>query len=486
MWNFIKERIIKHFSILIHHATIISIDKERRIIHDGSVGISDRKISFVGPGKDLGPDVGADIVINAEGNVLLPGFIDTHAHAGHGLTKTLGKGGTGIETDWDDFMERIYFQGSTPEFWRIEGMLSGLERLKFGVTTGMSMLGSYPRYDDPEIWQAHVDGMTSIGIRDILGIGTPNPPFPKTFRSWNDDGSFREYKLSHSDSFAKTREAVKTFNRTNNDLTMCYPTPSGVGSRPPLSIEDQIAQNRAMKDISEEFNVPVHGHSYGGDISFAWKHFPFIFGPELSLAHCTGISDDEIQILADTGTNVCSGPSTGSYIKARCPVVELIDKGCNVSFCTDASAPDRTYDLFEKLRMGAWLHRVHFHDGDILPAGKLLEMVTIDAAKCLGLQDSIGSIETGKQADIIMIDMKKPHLQPVWHEPMRMVYQASGHDVDTVIVQGKILMKERKVPHVDEQNIISEANKEAWNALHRLGFEKAAELPDNLWGKSHY
>lgn len=480
---------VHRYSIIIKNATIITIDQKRRILHDAAIFIKNNRISHVGTTlelKDLLQKASADKVIDAAGKVVLPGLIDSHAHAGHGLTKTLGEGGTGIDDGWDAFMERIYFQGSTPEFWHAEARLSGLEKLKFGVTTGMSMLGSYPRYDSPECWSAHVEGMHAIGVRNILGVGTPNPPFPKTFREWNGQGGYREYTLSHSDSFAKTREAVKKYRTANQGLTMCYPTPSGVGRRDPLTVEQLIEQNRAMKDISDEYDVPIHSHSYGGDIEFAYQHFPFVLSPRLSLAHCTGITDTEIKILSDTGTSVCSGPSTGSYINARCPVVELIDAGCNVSFCTDASAPDRTYDLFEKMRMGARLHRVHFHDSGILPAGKLLEMVTIDAARALGLQDSIGSIETGKLADIILVDMQQPHLSPLWHEALRMVYQTSGHDVDTVIVNGRVLMEHRRVADIDETEVLKQATKEAWAALKRLGFEKATELPHNLWGVTHY
>jgi cytosine/adenosine deaminase-related metal-dependent hydrolase len=211
-----------------------------------------------------------------------------------------------------------------------------------------------------------------------------------------------------------------------------------------------------------------------------------MLGPHLSLAHCTGIAEEEIALLAETGTSVCSGPSTGSYIKARCPVVELLDAGCNVTFCTDASAPDRTYDLFEKMRFGLWLHRVHFHDTGVLTAGKALEMVTVDAARAVGLADRIGSIETGKKADLILVDVNKPHLHPVWQEPMRMVYQASGHDVDTVIVNGRILMREKKIEHLEEQEILARAQEEAWRALRRLGIEAAASLPGRFWGATHY
>jgi hypothetical protein len=100
--------------------------------------------------------------------------------------------------------------------------------------------------------------MGEIGIRDILGIGTPNPPFPKTFRTWNADGSYREYTLSHRDSFAKTREVVRRFHGQIGGRSLCYPTPSGVGRRDPLTVAQQVPQNRAMKEIADEFGVPVH------------------------------------------------------------------------------------------------------------------------------------------------------------------------------------------------------------------------------------
>ncbi|MFP4619022.1 MAG: amidohydrolase family protein [Spirochaetaceae bacterium] len=489
---------IKELSILLKNCTIITMNPERAIIHDGLVGIRDSRIEFVGSAETIETqkkwdihniELHAERVIDGNGGVLLPGLIDTHAHAGHGLTKTLGEGGVGEEKDWNVLMEKIYFQASTPEFWRAEALLTGLERLKFGVTTGMNMFGSYPRYDGAENWEAHVEGMSTIGVRDILGIGTPNPPFPKTFRKWHgerSDSSFDQYSLSHRDSFAKTEEAVRRFHGLNDGISLCYPTPSGVGYREGLSLEEHIAQNRAMKDISEKYGVPLHSHSYSGDISYAREHFPFILGPHLSLAHCTGISEEEIQILSETGTSVCSGPSTGSYIKARCPVVELMEAGCNVTFCTDASAPDRTYDLFEKMRFGVRLHRVHFHDMGVLPAGKALEMVTIDAAQALGLSDSLGSIEAGKKADVILVDMNKPHLYPVWQEPLRMVYQASGQDVDTAIVNGKVLMHRRRVSGIDEKGILEDAQEQAQLALKRMGFEKSADLPDKLWGAVHY
>jgi cytosine/adenosine deaminase-related metal-dependent hydrolase len=472
------------FDILIHEATVVTMDADRRVLRSASIGVTGQDITFVGAASEVNGSSAGRVIPGAD-RLVMPGLIDAHAHAGHGLTKTLAEGGIGLVDGWDEFMEAIYFRGTTLDFWKAEARLTGLERLKFGVTTGLNMLGSYPRYDDLAYAEAHVEGMTEVGVRDILGIGPPNPPYPKRFLRWEESAAQRERVLSHEESFVQTREAVRRFNNTRGGLTFCYPTPSGVGRRDGLTREEMVRQNAAMKAIAEEFGTPVHGHAYGGDIRYAFEHFD-VLGPRLSLAHVTGIDAEEIRILADTGTHVCSGPHTHAVIRARCPVVELLESGVNVAFCTDASAPDRTYDLFEKLRIGLMLHRSHFRDPAVLPAGKALEMVTIDAARALGLERTLGSVAVGKKADIILINTRQPHLYPIWQEPLRLVYQVSGHDVDTVIVNGRVLMENRSVLTVDEGAALVQAQAEALKMLERTQFQQSALLPERLWGCTHY
>ncbi len=476
-------------SLLIANCTIITLDRDRRVLKDGCVVVKGSTIAYVGTLTDCPfpkDSFQEDRIINGRGNVLIPGLIDSHAHAGHGLTKTLGEGGAGMRDSWDSMMERLYFQGTTPEFWKAEAYLSGLEKIQAGITTGLSMFGSYPRFDDPESWDAHVEAMAEVGIRDILGVGPPNPPYPKTFRIWKNNTTYKEYSLTHKEALSKTEEAVKRYRSCYNGRILCYPTPSGVGKREGLSLEEHIFQHKEVFRLSEEYGVPIHGHSYGGDILFAQQHFPFLLGPNLSLAHCTGISSEEVNILAQKNVSVCSGPCTTAYILNRCPVIELLNAGCNVTFCSDASAPDRTYDLFEKMRVGIRLQRVHFKDPELLPAGKALEMVTIHAARALGLEDQIGSIEVGKKADLVLIDVQKPHLYPLWQEPLRVVYQAYPSDVDTVLVDGKMVMRNRKIPHINQEQVLMQSQEEAWKALQRLGFEGMAGLPKNLWRAVHY
>ncbi|MFP4456621.1 MAG: amidohydrolase family protein [Clostridia bacterium] len=468
--------------ILIKNCTIITMNEQRDILENATLAIKGKEIVFIGYEKDA-EDIEAKKVIDGTNHLMLPGLIDTHAHAGHGLTKSLGEGG--VEDGWDQMMEHIYYRSTTDDFWYHEAKLTGLEKLQFGVTTGVSMLGSSPRYDDIRFVDAHVDGMKDIGIRDFVCIGTPNPPFPKHFRIYENEKVVDEYQLGLEESFQITEEVVKKHNNTNNGLTYACPGPSFIGKRDSLSLEENILINKTMNNIAKKYNTQLHGHSYAGDIEFLAEYVPEALGSHVFTAHVTGISEKEIDIIAKTGVHVCSGPATTAYIRSRCPVIEIIDKGGSVTFCTDASAPDRNYDLLPKLRIGYRLHRSFFNDDTLLTPGKLLSMVTIEAAKALGMDDKIGSLEKGKLADVIMINLDKPHLYPLWLTPLRAVHQASGADIDTVIVNGKLKVENYEFLDLDKKSILQDAQNEAMKMIRRAELTDKLILPEKFW-ESHY
>jgi len=173
-------------------------------------------------------------------------------------------------------------------------------------------------------------------------------------------------------------------------------------------------------------------------------------------------------------------------MRNRCPVVELLDAGVTVGLGTDGSAPDRTFDIFSDMRMAQALQRHHFHDSSYMPPGKVLEMATIDAAKALGIGNEIGSIEAKKRADIILVNMNKPHLTPRFMIPHRVVYEAYGHDVDTVIVDGKIIMEDRVVKTVNEEEMLDQAQRVAEEVVEQNSLEKYLEITKGFWGYSKY
>jgi cytosine/adenosine deaminase-related metal-dependent hydrolase len=471
--------------LMILHGTLLTMDTQRRILSDGAIAIEKGHIIDIGTTKELNSKYNATKVIDASRKVVMPGLIDTHGHAGHSLIKTVAEN---VGDDWVPIIERFYREGTTPDYWYIDGKLAALERLKFGVTCGVSYLGSCPRTDDPIYGLKHCEGVSEIGIRDVLAIGPGRPPFPNKYLKWEGNTSTETY-ASFERNLEVTEEIIQTLRKKHNkiDFTMSPPSIT-IG---PLTKDGQVKdlpdveeKVELMKHIIEKWKLKLHTHAYSPQITFADEKLD-ILGPHVSLAHCTGLSKEEIEILARTETKVCHSPSARSIIPIRCPVVELLDAGVTVSISTDGSSPDRTFDLFKDLRMAMTIHRTFFKDESVMPPGKVLEMVTVDAAKTLGYENDLGSLVAGKKADIIIIDIMKPHLVPFFMIPQRVAYEVSGQDVETVIVEGEILMENSTVK-VEERSILEAAQVEADKAIERGQLEKYLDIPKDFWGKSRY
>jgi len=205
-----------------------------------------------------------------------------------------------------------------------------------------------------------------------------------------------------------------------------------------------------------------------------------LLGPDVHLQHCRGITVDEVAILAESGTHVTHSPGPGD-VRGVCPVPELMVAGANVAVTTDGTSPKTSFDLFQAARKAQLLHQVRLRDLHLLPAGKLLEMVTIDAARALGWDNDLGSLEVGKRADLAVVDLRQPHLVPNWMVVHRLVYEAVGQDVATVIVDGRVLMQDRRVLTVDEPAALDFAEVEARAVVARAGLEPHLTPPG--WGQ---
>ncbi|MGE5653588.1 MAG: amidohydrolase family protein, partial [Bacillota bacterium] len=333
---------------------------------------------------------------------------------------------------------------------------------------GVSMLGNTPRVDSLELLDAHFAGALPTGIRQITGIGAPNPPWPKKARVWIGN-NYREYEIHPEDAFGQTEAAVKRW-KDRHPRAMTYVMPARVGAAPENGRELNIRQNREMRRIANEHGVPIHSHAFAGDMKFVMATSPEVLGSDISLSHCTGMDEEEWQIMADKGISVCHGPSTHSNIRVRCPAVEMLEAGVNVVIATDGTAPDRSFDLWRDMRMAQILHRCHFHDSGLLPPGLILEMCTIRAAKALKLDHQIGSLEVGKKADMILVDVEQPHLAPFGAMPIqRLVYHASGQDVSHVIIDGQLIMADRQVLSVDQRRILADASNACTTMMERSG-----------------
>ena len=208
-----------------------------------------------------------------------------------------------------------------------------------------------------------------------------------------------------------------------------------------------------------------------------------ILGPGTVLVHCIDLTDDEIRLCAETGTVVVHNPGSIGSILGRCPVPELIEAGALVALGSDGTSPDRSGDMFRHMQLCMHYHRTHFRDPSWMPPGKVLEMCTIDAARALGLQDEIGSLEVGKKADVVLIDLRRPHLYPAIMPEYRITYFANGNDVDTVIVDGRVVLDGRKAVLADEAEILDGAHREAERVIARLGLREHVTTSPLFWSR---
>ena len=303
------------------------------------------------------------------GNAVLPGLIDAHGHGGHCLIKNLGE----HRDDWEDMAEAIYYRCTDDDFWYAESALAAAERLKFGITTAVSMIGSTPRIDSIKPLEAHMKGAMKTGIRQMSGIGCAYGVVPKVAREWDGD-NFTEYEVPAKRAYETTRKALEKLTGIHPRFT-CIVAPGRMGRRPDESDEDNISHNLEMHKLAEEFNVPLHTHAFAGDVEVLYKHTPEVLSPRLSLTHSTGYSDEEVEVLKNTGAYVFHGPSTHSIIRKWCPAFDWLEDGVNVGRCPDGTAPDRSFDLWRDMKVFQIIHRINHSDGSIAPCGLVLEMV---------------------------------------------------------------------------------------------------------------
>ena len=471
--------------ILITHGIVVTMDPARRVIEDGAVAISGDRVVAVGTTAEVVARHTAPKTIDATAKIVMPGMIDAHAHAGHGFIKTLGAGRSDL---WYDACGYTYTQGSSPEFWRAEAQLAALERLRFGVTTGVSLLGggdTILRTDEPVYGDAHCDGVAEVGTRSLVAIGPTRPPHPLTYGRWNGDKAVT-YPVTFEQQFATCETLIQNWHGRHGrriNIALITPTLREEHARE-LSASDMAkakAQAGQVSRLARENGLVFtqDGHTTG---SVAFAHGLGILGPEALLSHATGLTADEIRICADTGTKIAHNPSAIASVLARCPAIELMDAGVIVALGSDATAPDRNGDMFRHMQQCMHYHKTFFKDPKVLPPGKALEMCTIDGAKALGLDREIGSLEAGKKADVVLVDLARPHLYPLHMPVFRLVCFANGNDVATVIVDGRVLMENGRVLSVNQDKVLATAQAEAELMLDRGNYRALLEPLPTFWG----
>ncbi|WP_342455519.1 amidohydrolase family protein [Caloramator sp. Dgby_cultured_2] len=229
-----------------------------------------------------------------------------------------------------------------------------------------------------------------------------------------------------------------------------------------------------VRDLAKEYDCLVHTHASEnrGEIEFVemdrgmrnilYLHKLGLTGEKVVLAHCIWLDDEEMKILADTGTKIAHCPSSNLKLASGiAKIPELLDMGANVSIGADGAPCNNNLDIFIEMRTAALIQKARLLSPTVMPAMKVLEMATINGAKAMCMEDKLGSIEEGKLADIIILNLNKLHNMPTEEVDIisQIVYSAKAEDVETTIVDGKILMKDRKLLTIDENSLKEDVNR---------------------------
>ncbi|RPI46465.1 MAG: amidohydrolase [Betaproteobacteria bacterium] len=476
--------------LLFHDATVITMDRDRNVLERASVAVAGERIVDVGPPDALRDRYRAAKIIDCRRKALMPGMVDLHGYLGGSLLKSAGQnlGGGERRAMLDDLLPDF----TDEEWWEADAQLNALERLKMGTTCMFSMMGGNgTRTDDVVFTQIAARELERIGLRTRIGLGPARPPWPRRFAYWR-NGVKTERMVGFDEVIDNCDRLLSQSRRAGASIIDYGVALSRIGNRnehdPVWSPEREQwvrKQAEAILHLQGKHGVTFWTHMYGNAIEYAHDEKLGLLGPRTILSHCTGISERAIAIMRDTGTHAAHHPRAARIYTypGRCPVPELIDAGVNVALGSDTPATHNC-DLFMDMKAAIDQQRIHFKDANILPPGKVLEMATIDGCKALGLDGELGSVEVGKKADLITVDLFQPHLYPLDMLVFRLVYNATGADVADVTVSGRLVMEDRKVLTIDETEVLEHAQAVYQRFVERAHLAGQTRNPDRFWGES--
>jgi cytosine/adenosine deaminase-related metal-dependent hydrolase len=471
--------------LLVLAGTVLTMDDDDRVLAGGGVAVRKGRIVAVGPRRQLLASYRADEVVELPHGALLPGLVDSYAHAGHGLIRGL------VAADGSWPAGELYWHGARERWWYAEALLAATERLRFGVTTGLSIVGATPpRCDSTVFADRNAEAYVEVGVRAVLGVGPPDPLFSHLSEPWSgsffEGGAWVRRNFDYQDALAASLEVIRRWHGAADGRVRVALAPSYLFGRhvqhrrfhhsPPGSADAAgiFARAEQMRALAQRHGVVLHTHMFRGSVAYALEHLGAeatlqLLGPEVVVAHGNGFTQGEVDILGEARINVATVAYTHENLwYGYAPIRELLLAGANVTITSDGAAPYTSLDLWRELPRAIWNTWSVTDDQRSLPPERALRMVTIDAARALGLGDEVGSLEVGKRADLVVVDLDRPHLLAAGSVPWLLCHYASGHDVDTVVVEGRVLLRAGAPVTIDTAEVMALAREEATLALERI------------------
>ena len=425
-------------SLLITGGTVVTMDESGTIVSNGAVAIDGATIVAVGTAGDLDAKYAARDRIDARGQIVMPGLINTHTHAPMVLFRGLAD-----DMALMDWLTQYIFPAEkatvSPEFVRIGTRLAALEMIESGTTTYADMY-----YFEEVIAEATRDA----GLRAVLGQTVIRFPVA--------DAATPEEALARTETFLR--------DWANDGLIV-----PAVAPHAPYTLTSETL--KAARALANKYSAPLLIHlaetrDEVGTIAKDHQASPAMFLDSLGLwtgrslaAHAVWVDEADMTMLAARGVGLSHNPESNMKLASgTAPVPAWLTHGIRAGLGTDGAASNNDLDMFEAMRTAALLHKHASGDPRVLPARQALELATSRGAAALGLEGKIGTLQAGKLADVITVSTSSARQTPMFDPLSHLVYVTRGTDVRTTVVNGRVLMKDGRVVTMDRAAVVKEAN----------------------------
>jgi 5-methylthioadenosine/S-adenosylhomocysteine deaminase len=427
----------RQVALIITNGTVVTMDGAGRVLTPGAVAVDGSDIVAIDTPEAIRKQFRAAETIEAWGSVIMPGLVNTHTHAPMVMYRGLAD-----DLALMEWLQKYIFPAEaktlSPEFVRAGTRLAALEMIRSGTTTYADMY-----YFEEEIAKE----TKTAGLRAVLGqtiiqfpVADAKTPADGLARA---EAFIKDYKDDPLITPAVAPHAMYTLDGPTlmacRELAKRYRVPTIIHVAETQE-EEKTAQERHQAS-------PVR---YLESLGF--------LGPGVLAAHAVWVSEPEIAILKARGVGVSHNPESNMKLASgTAPVPAYLAAGIPLGLGTDGAASNNDLDMFEAMRTASFLHKLHSNDPRVVDAKTALTMATIGGARALGMDSRIGSLEPGKRADLIVVSMSTARQTPMYDPISHLVYTTHGDDVQTTIVNGKVLMRGRKVLTLDEDAVLKEA-----------------------------
>jgi 5-methylthioadenosine/S-adenosylhomocysteine deaminase len=445
--------------VIIKAGVVMTMDADNRVLQPGWIRIIGEKIEAVSA-EPISPD-DAEEVIDASGMAVMPGLVNTHTHLFQGLLRAVYD-----ELPLAEYLSYIYRCGTTlsPSDCKTAAKLGALEAIKSGVTT---VTDHHFLNRGHELAAGTAEGIVATGVRAVIA------------RTHMDMGAGLPAEIKETSGHAI--DALETLGRLfHSDLAehrltlMTGPNTPGINAsdKACVAISEYARATglRSSAHVAEYAGVGTNVRAlYGVDGVVRWLSQLGVLGPDLLAVHSVHVDDAEIGLLADAGVTVSHNPFSNLFCgNGVAPVDRMRQAGIVVGLGTDGAANNNGQSIFDVVRITRLLQRSRPDQFAISPL-QAMQLATIDGARALGIDTLIGSLESGKYADLVTVAMDEPHMVPRLSDPVNhLAHFAKGSDIRTVIINGRIVLRDRRFLDVDETAVLARARETGARLVRRL------------------